>query len=194
MYQFQLQRHAALHVVLRLISNGEIFQWNTRERHHLTILLHYRIWCPQELPFVFVFFHFFLLTFLLPKPLTLCSILWSIPFLCFYCSPTLTSARRLYQWEGDFPSVNCFLFQLWVGKSEWCIRGIVGAPLTQLGLKSPLHKRGRRMAPGVVANCRLNWNRIIHNLLVCQVQWEVKTKVKRRERERKWEEKKKKVN
>lgn len=31
MYQFQQQRHAVLLVVLWLISNGEIFQWNTRE-------------------------------------------------------------------------------------------------------------------------------------------------------------------
>lgn len=30
------------------------------------------------------------------------------------------------------------------------------------------------MAAGIVANCRLNWERIIHNLLECQVQWEVK--------------------
>lgn len=48
------------------------------------------------------------------------------------------------------------------------------------------------MASGIVANCRLKWNRIIHNLLVCQVQWEVKKKVV--EKERKWEEKKKLIN
>ena len=158
---------------------------------NITTLSHF---VPPRTAFVFVLFFLFFLTFLLPKPLTMCSSICAIPSLCFDCSPTLMSARRLYQWEGDFHSVNCFLFELWVGKSEWCSRGIVGAPLTQLGLKSPLHKRGRRMAPGVVANCRLNWNRIIHNLLVCQVQWEVKKKVKRREREKENERRKKKVN
>lgn len=45
------------------------------------------------------------------------------------------------------------------------------------------------MASGIVANCRLNWNRIIHNLLVCQVQWEVKKKVERRKKENEREKK-----
>lgn len=74
-----------------------------------------------------------------------------------------------------------FLLQHWV-RSEQYKHGMVWSPSNQPCVKSPLHKRGSRMASGIMANCCLNWNRIIHNLLLCQVQWEVKKKLKGRKK------------
>lgn len=79
------------------------------------------------------------------------------------------------------------LLQCWVGRRERCRHGMVWSSPNQLCVKSPLHKRGRRMASGIGANCCLNWNRIIHNLLVCQVQWEVKKKGEGRNKEKRGE-------
>lgn len=173
-------------MVLWLISNLFLFfylKWTTRDRLCLTIIVHYHFIFPSENFFWYSFFSspFFYQTY---QPCFLFFLInqYNILFEHFGTPPEVI--LRLYQWEAIY-SVNRFLFQLWVGRRS---RGIVRSIGNQPGSGTPLHKRGERMAPGIVANCHLNWNRIIHNLLVCQVQSEVK-KEERRER-RKMREKK----
>lgn len=183
MYQLQLKRHAVLHVALWLIRNGGTFSVEKPRKETLvTILLHYHISCLGGLPVVFMFP--FDLTFLLTKPwpFFVSVVLRPNPCLCLRLPPRWRQGHTLSTGEDSLGWM--FVLRRLVGKT-WMMRlRDSWSTLSQRGLKSPLHKRGRRMASGIVANCRLNWNRIIHNLLVCQVQWEVKGKnVERRKKE-----------